>query len=201
MADSSAFLSALDRKAKWLAPAARATFASNHQLGSWLLDPLARWASAAYGEGVFDDAARGYAKYCLGVAKAQQVYERAGQYTPEAMPDVISEVYEDEGYMVPYMWAAILIYPFWPSMVNHLAMYRDDFLKALAPNAKVLEIAAGHGVMGLMAAEERVRHHRRGYRHQPSSGRGCQSHPESFRTYGPRHFQGQKCARDRAAEW
>ena len=71
------------------------------------------------------------------------------------MPDVISEVYEDEGYMVPYMWAAILIYPFWPSMVNHLAMYRDDFLKALAPNAKVLEIAAGHGVMGLMAAEER----------------------------------------------
>lgn len=156
MADSSAFLGALDRKAKWLAPAARATFASNQALGSWLLDPLARWASAAYGEGVFDDAARGYAKYCLGVAKAQQVYEQAGKYTPEALPDVISEVYEDEGYMVPYMWAAILIYPFWPSMINHLALYRDDFLKALAPNAKVLEIAAGHGVMGLMAAQERL---------------------------------------------
>lgn len=156
MADNSAFLGALDRKAKWLAPAARATFASNQQLASWLLDPLARWASAAYGDGVFDDAARGYAKYCLGVAKAQQIYEQAGKYTPEAMPDVISEVYEDEGYMVPYMWAAILIYPFWPSMVNHLAMYRDDFLKALAPNAKILEIAAGHGVMGLMAAEERA---------------------------------------------
>jgi len=156
MVDGSAFLGALDKKAKWLAPAARATVASNQQLSAWLLDPLARWASTAYGDGIFEDAARGYAKYCLGVAKSQQVYEQAGKYTPEALPDVISEVYESEGYMVPYMWAAILIYPFWPSMIHHLALYRDDFLRALAPGAKVLEIAAGHGVMGLMAAEERA---------------------------------------------
>ena len=155
MVDNTAFLDAMDKKAKWLAPAARATLAANQELGSWLLDPLARWAFAAYGERIFEDAARGYARYCLGVAKAQQVYEQAGKYTPEAMPDVISEVYEDEGYMVPYMWAAILIYPFWPSMIQHLALYREDFLKALAPNAKVVEIASGHGVLGLMAAEER----------------------------------------------
>ena len=57
--------------------------------------------------------------------------------------------------MVPYMWAAILIYPFWPSMVSHIALYRDDFLKALPPNAKLLELASGHGVMGLLAAETR----------------------------------------------
>ncbi|MGA2902561.1 MAG: class I SAM-dependent methyltransferase [Candidatus Korobacteraceae bacterium] len=155
MVDGSAFLGAMDRKAKWLAPGARATVASNQALGSWLLDPLARWAFAAYGERVFDDAARGYAKYCLGVAKAQQVYEQAGKYTPEALPDVISEVYEDECYMVPYMWAAILIYPFWPSMIHHLALYRNEFLKALPPQANVVEIASGHGVLGLMAAEER----------------------------------------------
>jgi 2-polyprenyl-3-methyl-5-hydroxy-6-metoxy-1,4-benzoquinol methylase len=156
MPDSSAFLEAMDKKAKWLAPAARATVEANQDLGSWLLNPLARWAFAAYGESAFDDAARGYAKYCLGVAKSQQVYEKEGRYTPEAMPDVISEVYEDEGYMVPYMWAAILIYPFWPSMVNHIALYRDDFLKALAPQARVLELASGHGVLGLLAAEERA---------------------------------------------
>ena len=155
MVDGNAFLGAMDRKAKFLAPAARATVASNQELASWLLDPLARWAFAAYGEQVFEDAARGYAKYCMGVAKAQQVYEQAGEYTPEALPEITSEVYEDEGYMVPYMWAAILIYPFWPSMIHHLALYRDSFVKALAPNAKVVEIAAGHGVMGLMAAEER----------------------------------------------
>ncbi len=156
MVDGSAVLSAMDRKARLLAPAARATVASNQELGSWLLDPLARWAHAAYGEQVFEDAARGYAKYCMGVAKAQQVYEQAGKYTPEALPEITSEIYEDEGYMVPYMWAAILIYPFWPSMIHHLALYRDGFVKALAPNAKVVEIAAGHGVMGLMAAEERT---------------------------------------------
>ena len=71
------------------------------------------------------------------------------------MPELVSEVYEDEGYMVPYMWAAILIYPFWPSMISHIALYRDDFLKALPPGAKVLELASGHGVMGLLAAETR----------------------------------------------
>lgn len=156
MIDGSAFLGAMDRKAKWLAPAARATVASNPVLGCWLLDPLARWAFAAYGERVFDDAARGYAQYCLGVAKAQQLYEQAGHYSPEAMPAIVSDVYEDEGYMVPYMWAAILIYPFWPSMVHHLALYRDQFVKALPANANVLEIASGHGVFGLLAAEERA---------------------------------------------
>jgi 2-polyprenyl-3-methyl-5-hydroxy-6-metoxy-1,4-benzoquinol methylase len=79
-----------------------------------------------------------------------------GKYTPEALPDVISEVYEDEGYMVPYMWAAILIYAFWPSMIKHLALYRDEFLGVLPPEAKVLELASGHGVLGLLAAEERA---------------------------------------------
>jgi 2-polyprenyl-3-methyl-5-hydroxy-6-metoxy-1,4-benzoquinol methylase len=155
MADANNFLEAMDRRAKMFAPAARATIQANRDLCSWLLDPLARWAQAAYGDKAFEDAARGYARYCLGVAKAQQTYEQAGRYVPQALDDVVSEVYEDEGYMVPYMWAAILIYPFWPSMVNHIAMYRVDFLKLLPPNARVLELASGHGVLSLLAAEER----------------------------------------------
>jgi len=155
MADAGTFLEAMDRKAKMFAPTARATFEANRSLCSWLLDPLARWAQAAYGERAFEDAARGYARYCLGVAKAQQIYEQAGMYTPQAFTEVISEVYEDEGYMVPYMWAAILIYPFWPSMVNHIDLYRNEFLRLLPPNARVMELASGHGVLSLLAAEER----------------------------------------------
>ncbi|HXX24340.1 MAG TPA: methyltransferase domain-containing protein [Terriglobia bacterium] len=156
MADGSAFLEAMDRKARMFAPAVRATVHANPDLCSWVLDPLARWAQAAYGDQAFEDAARGYARYCLGVAKAQQVYEQAGKYTPQALTDVVSEVYEDEGYMVPYMWAAILIYPFWPSMVHHIALYRNEFVRALPPNARVLELASGHGVLSLLAAEERA---------------------------------------------
>jgi 2-polyprenyl-3-methyl-5-hydroxy-6-metoxy-1,4-benzoquinol methylase len=155
MADATTFLDALDRKAKMFAPTARANVESNHDLCCWLLNPLARWAQAAYGDRAFEDAARGYARYCLGVAKSQQIYEQAARYTPQALPDVISEVYEDEGYMVPYMWAAILIYPFWPSMANHIALYRDEFVKALPANARVLELASGHGVLSLLAAETR----------------------------------------------
>ena len=146
----------MDRKARMFASGARTTVEANRELCSWVLDPLARWAQAAYGDRAFEDAARGYARYCLGVAKAQQAYEQAGAYAPQALTDVVSEVYEDEGYMVPYMWAAILIYPFWPSMVNHISLYRNDFLKALPPNGKVLELASGHGVLSLLAAEDRA---------------------------------------------
>lgn len=149
------FLEALERRANLLAPAARTTFQANQELCAWLLDPLSRWAEAAYGPKVFEDAALGYAKYCLGVARAQQIYERAGRYTPESMPEIMSEVYGDEGYMVPYMWAAILIYGFWPSMLNHIAMFRNEFLRQLPRNSTVLELAAGHGVLSLLAAEER----------------------------------------------
>ena len=155
MPDARTFLEAMDRKARMFAPSARATFEANHNICSWLLDPLARWAQAAYGDGAFDDAARGYARYCLGVAKAQQIYEQAGKYTPQALTEVVSEVYADEGYMTPYMWAAILIYPFWPAMVNHLALYRNEFLKSLPQSAKAIELAPGHGVLSLLAAEER----------------------------------------------
>ena len=155
MKNAEAFLTALERRAKLLAPHAIATFQANRELCSWLLDPLARWAEAAYGEQAFDDAARGYAKYCLGVAQAQTIYERAGRYTPEAMPEIVSGVYEDAGYMIPYMWAAILIYAFWPSMIGHVALFRDEFLRRLPPNAAVLELACGHGVLSLLAAEER----------------------------------------------
>ena len=155
MEQAERFLEALDRKAKMFARSARATFEANRELCSWLLNPLARWAESAYGDSAFDVAARGYAEYCVGVAKAKQIYERAGRYTPETMPEIMSGVYEHEGYMVPYMWAAILIYPFWPSMVSHIAMFRDDFVRRLPRNATVRELAAGHGVLSLLAAEER----------------------------------------------
>jgi 2-polyprenyl-3-methyl-5-hydroxy-6-metoxy-1,4-benzoquinol methylase len=155
MEQAELFLEALDRKAKIFARHARATFEANRELCSWLLNPLARWAEAAYGSSVFDVAAHGYAEYCVGVAKAKVIYERAGKYTPESMPEIVSRVYEDEGYMVPYMWAAILIYPFWPSMTGHIEMFRDDFVRRLPRNATVMELAAGHGVLSLLAAEER----------------------------------------------
>ena len=155
MKDATAFLNGLDKKARMFAPSARATYQANEGLCSWLLNPLARWAAAAYGDSAFEDAAKGYAQYCMGVWKAQQQYEKQGRYTPETLPEIMSEVYEHEGYMVPYMWAAILIYPFWPSMVSHIALYRDEFLKEVPKDGRILEIASGHGVMGLLAAETR----------------------------------------------
>jgi len=160
--NAESFLLNMDKHAKMFAPGARATVEANPDLCNWLLDPLAKWAHSAYGDHAFEDAAKGYAKYCLGVWKAQQHYEKAGRFTPQELPDIVSAVYEDAGYMVPYMWAAILIYPFWPSVVRHIAMFRDEFLRALPAKANILELACGHGVMSLLAAEERADIHSHG---------------------------------------
>jgi 2-polyprenyl-3-methyl-5-hydroxy-6-metoxy-1,4-benzoquinol methylase len=89
------------------------------------------------------------------VSRAQSIYEKNGKYMPELLSKIKEVVYEDEAYMVPYMWAAILIYPFWPAMVNHIGFYRNEFLDKLLMNSNVLELACGHGVMGLLAAEHR----------------------------------------------
>ena len=169
MKDAWAFLRGLETNARMFAPSARATFEANEALCSWLLDPLARWADAAYGDRAFTDAAKGYAKYCLGVWKSQQLYEKNGKYQPESVAEVISEVYADEGYMVPYMWAAILIYAFWPSMVNHITLFRDHFLKSLPAGAGVLELASGHGVMSLLSAETRPDIHLSGFDISPAA--------------------------------
>jgi 2-polyprenyl-3-methyl-5-hydroxy-6-metoxy-1,4-benzoquinol methylase len=155
MSDFKAFLDALDKVAKVFAPSARATFEAHKELCSWLLDPLAKWAQAAFGKGVFEDAARGYAKYCMHVAKCQRAYEQAGEYKGGDLQDVISEVYENQSVMIPYMWAVILLYAFWPSRVNHMTVYRNEFLQSLAKEARVLDLASGHGVFALLAAEER----------------------------------------------
>ena len=40
-------------------------------------------------------------------------------------------------------------------MINHLTLFRNQFLRRLPPNARVLELACGHGVLSLIAAEER----------------------------------------------
>src|SRR5579863_7734665 len=76
MKDAKDFLRSLETSARMMAPSARATFEANEELSSWLLNPLAQWADAAYGDRAFQDAAKGYAKYCMGVWKSQQLYEK-----------------------------------------------------------------------------------------------------------------------------
>jgi len=75
---------------------------------SWLLNPLARWARQPMGEGI-----RRCSVWLCEVLHRRRSGPEAlrarGKYTPEGMPEIMSGCYRDEGYAVPYMWAAILI--------------------------------------------------------------------------------------------
>lgn len=155
MSGQNDFLLALQKHGKLLYPAASKSYMDNQPICDWMLDPLARWARDAYGDQVFEHAVRGYAQYCMHVGQAQRKYEAAGSYQSDALPEIIQQVYENSAYMTPYMWAAVLIYPFWASMTEHLCVFRDNFLNRLLPNPQIAELACGHGVMGLLAAEYR----------------------------------------------
>lgn len=155
MAEHNEFLEALEKKARMFYPSVLKNYQRHRDLCDWLLMPLARWARAAYGEDVFEHAAKGYAQYCMHVAQAQRKYEEEGRYTPKSLPEIIEDVYEDSAYMTPYMWAAILIYPFWESMTEHIRLFRDEFVEKLPENPAILELACGHGVMGLAAIAQR----------------------------------------------
>jgi len=155
MHEGDKFLEALQHKAKLLYPSARKTVDGFPQDCYWLLDPLARWTQEAFGEEAFGLAAKGYARYALEVNQLQQGYETSGVFFAGTRDSVVQDVYENPEYMIPYMWAAILIYPYWPSMVRHIAFLRDRFVKALPNGASILELACGHGALGLLAIEER----------------------------------------------
>lgn len=149
------FLAALERKARLLYPSVRKTVDSAPDDCYWLLDPLARWTREAFGEEAFELAAKGYARYALEVNKLQQDYESSDIFFSGTRDGVVQSVYENPDYMIPYMWAAILIYPYWPSMVRHIGFLRDRFVRALPNGSSVLELACGHGALGLLAIEER----------------------------------------------
>ncbi len=149
------FLDALQRKAKLLYPSVRKTVDGAPDDCYWLLDPLARWTQKAFGEQAFELAAKGYARYAFEVNQLQQAYEASGVFSSSTKEGVSQEVYENPEYMIPYMWAAVLIYAYWPSMVRHIPFLRDRFVRALPQDAKVLELACGHGALGLLAIHDR----------------------------------------------
>lgn len=155
MNEGKKFLDSLMASVKMVGVGAQEVCSKHDADCSWLLDPLARWSEKAYGEEIFQATAKGYAEYSINVSRAQAIYEKNGKYVPELLDTIKATVYDDEKYMVPYMWAAILIYAFWPSMVSHIPFFRDEFLSNIKQDGKVLELACGHGVMGLLAADYR----------------------------------------------
>lgn len=155
MNEGKKFLDSLMASVKMVGVGAQEVCSKHDADCSWLLDPLARWSEKAYGEEIFQATAKGYAEYSINVSRAQAIYEKNGKYVPELLDTIKATVYDDEKYMVPYMWAAILIYAFWPSMVFHIPFFRDEFLSNIKQDGKVLELACGHGVMGLLTADYR----------------------------------------------
>lgn len=163
------FLKALEAKARMFAPAAKKAYMGDKDVCDWLMDPLAEWAHEAYGDEIFMTAATGYVEYCMNVAKCQAKYEATSVFNASDFESIVSDVYENQNVMSPYMWAAILIYCFWESMTEHIRMFRNEFLNKLPDEARLIEFACGHGVLGLVALKHLQRATLIGYDIGPSA--------------------------------
>lgn len=155
MSNGHQFIATLQQKAPMYAADAVKHYDQRPEDVAYLLDPLAEWSEKAYGKEIFSEAIKGYVGYAMHVSVAQRQYEKDGQYNPDAISDIKAKVYQDETYMIPYMWGAILIYAFWPSVINHLTLLRDEFINKIPKGGRLLEMACGHGVLGLLAANTR----------------------------------------------
>ena len=149
------FLDALSRVEERHAQIARGNYETRREVCDWFCGPLATWAHDAFGPEIFDRAARGYADYCRHVARARIEYEETGRSACVDLSRFDEAVYENEEVMTPFMWARLLTYFWWPDMTAHLALYRDAFLDRLPAQPRLLELACGHGALGLTALEHR----------------------------------------------
>jgi 2-polyprenyl-3-methyl-5-hydroxy-6-metoxy-1,4-benzoquinol methylase len=109
-----------------------------------------RWAARAFGDGVIEDVAAGYAFFTLEVNRAQQAYEKDGRYKVSTFAEANALVYQQPEYMRHYYWGVFAILFCWPHYVELMDFYLNRFVAHLG-GARLLEIAPGHGAWGLIA--------------------------------------------------
>jgi 2-polyprenyl-3-methyl-5-hydroxy-6-metoxy-1,4-benzoquinol methylase len=97
-----------------------------------------------------DDALEGMARMSFDFLRLQPRFMKTGRYRSAASAPLRERIYARkevmEGY---YLDGLLLTYAFW---INHAALYRwfvQAFLPRLPPQARVLEIGVGHGLMAL----------------------------------------------------
>ncbi len=91
-----------------------------------------------------------YARFCSDVNLAQARYETAGHYPHKSHAECEHELYAHES-MTDYLWGVYLTNVLWAHHFELLMWFEDRFVRALPPQARLIELAPGHGGWGLHA--------------------------------------------------
>jgi 2-polyprenyl-3-methyl-5-hydroxy-6-metoxy-1,4-benzoquinol methylase len=104
-------------------------------------------------EGRIDDFLLGYDFIC-NIQRDEEIYfRRQNEYRLKRFEDAFEQVYSNKPYMLNYMRGLLVSQIFWSNHTKSIGFYEDRFLGSLAPEAQLLEIGPGHGLLLARAIE------------------------------------------------
>jgi len=127
------------------------------------------WGAAASGDNFIPGAVDAFVDFSNDVLMEQARYERRGTYKRSTFAECEAEVYGKRDVMDHYLWGAYLTNFLWAHHVDIAIFFEDRFLRRVAKDAKIVEIAPGHGQFGIWALTQRPGTTLRGFDISPSS--------------------------------
>ncbi len=110
-----------------------------------------RWLVEARGETGIGAAADAFAQFSTDVNLAQARYERDGAYANKTFAEVYQDHYSDAEAMDGYLWGIYLTNFLWAHHYQIMTFFQDRFMTRLGGEARLVEIAPGHGGWGVWA--------------------------------------------------
>ena len=109
------------------------------------------WLVKARGEEGIGAAADAFAQFSTDVNLAQARYERDGAYANKTFAEVYQDHYSDAEAMDGYLWGIYLTNFLWAHHFQIMTFFQDRFMPRLGGDAKLVEVAPGHGGWGVWA--------------------------------------------------
>lgn len=126
------------------------------------------WAVTARGGRAIGEMVDAFVQFCTDIAMEQARYEHRGNYGQRTYDDVYEAVYGADT-MAEYLWGAYLTNFLWPHHLEIAMMFRDRFVAKLDDDARIVELAPGHGSWGVWALTVLPEARVRGFDISPSS--------------------------------
>ena len=133
-----------------------------------ITETLLSWAADAMGSDGIARCADAYATFTTEVNIRQGRYEARGEYEHRTYEDCYRDVYAQDS-MADYLWGVYLTNFLWAHHMHLMCGYEQRFLKRLGEDARIAELAFGHGGWGLWALRYLPRATLVGYDISPSS--------------------------------
>lgn len=109
------------------------------------------WAIGALGESGMPRLLDAFVRFTYEVNHAQALYEEQQRYLHSSFAECEQQFYSQDEFMDDYLWGIYLTNFLWVHHFEICLFYFDRFLRRLPPDARLLEIAPGHGGWGVWA--------------------------------------------------